>query len=155
MLREASTRVDENLDTTGIVNHAFHVYDDLARDAWAGLEGNDLPQDSPPPHLQSDEGAIDPRSDVGVDSDDDGDFYEEDRQTQPENSSQARAQSLLDEASQTLLFAGARLSSLCATLIILNLCRTHGVLKHVCDRVAEHPRNEYFARDQHIATHRV
>lgn len=36
------------------------------------------------------------------------------------------ARSTLDETAHTLLFAGARLSSLTATLLLLNLCRTHG-----------------------------
>lgn len=127
MLREAAPQIDAGLDTYGLVNHAFHQYEILNDTAGADHE---------PP-----EGGRAPNE--GVEIEDDEDFFidadlefpnlPEEERLGPDTSSHIdqgalphAARAMLDDTAHTLLFAGARLSSLTATLILLNLCRTHG-----------------------------
>lgn len=126
MLREAAVQVDRGLDTAGIVNHAFHLYDDLAGTACEGEGGNAPPHEERPPEPESDYFNSAKGSDFGDFEEDDAQHEEVHFGVEPDDSFEARARSMLEEASETPLFAGARLSSLCATLILLNLCRTHG-----------------------------
>lgn len=127
MLREAAIQVDVGFDMAGIVNHAFHVYDDLARAAWDGLHENEPLQEEPPSDAGMDPISISEKGSEFGEWDDDWDEQEEIHTSpEPEDASQSRARSMLQEASETLLFASARVSSLCATLILLNLCLTHG-----------------------------
>lgn len=76
MLREAAVQVDAGLDSAGIVNHAFHVYDDLPGAALGGMPRNDPPREGTPMHSDFGESS----GDEGSESDDyqdDGDHIED------------------------------------------------------------------------------
>lgn len=125
MLREAAPRVDEGLDTNGIVNHAFNMYEIFAESTW------DAERSDPP---EAGRAHVSRTADECTDYEGDSDGFRDDDLhndnvrlgDEPDLTSEARARSLLEESSRTLLFAGARLSSLCPTLLLLNLCKTHG-----------------------------
>lgn len=127
MLREAAIRVDDGLDTNGQVNHAFHHYDTMADIAECHYHRTNSPTHDA--NMQDLGGSI-----LGVDSMKlDGEFEDDDDYPPLEDSPASeregcedRTHDMLQESARTLLFAGARLSSLTTTLVLLNLCRTHG-----------------------------
>lgn len=126
MLREAAARVDEGLDTNGIVNHAFHMYDNFAESNWGNLLGSDSLEESGVRKSAFDEGSNDDEIDSRRLFDDHHNHDGAHLGVGEELGSDAHGRSLLEECSRTLLFAGAILSSLCATLLLFNLCKTHG-----------------------------
>ncbi|KAG0597430.1 hypothetical protein M758_UG337700 [Ceratodon purpureus] len=114
LLREAAPVTDANMNITGLVQNAFHWYEEMSRDAEEFRVPIENPPDSdppPPPHVpeQYDE-----------ESDEDG--------VPPANQEEdytSAAQRMLEESSHTLLYAGSCMSSLSATMILLQACRTH------------------------------
>ena len=150
-LRQAATQLDEGLDTAGIVHFALNHYDALLADVQS-TEGMDdqIPNTAGTEHVNNDlddgEGRYEPHMPVGGDDgpsipgDDphgdeggpypdaahgrvDDDLHVVDDDVEPMMHPE---EALLEDSARTLLFAGASLSSLGATLILLNLCRTHG-----------------------------
>ena len=129
MLREAVTQVDAMLDTVGLVNHSFHQYDYMANAAPSNFGAR--PSGTPPAHVHAyedvgffdaiDEECIFHDAKTGPKEDE----YSLDREDEAEVPIPNAARSRLHHSAQTLLFAGSRLSSLTATLLLLNLCRTH------------------------------
>ena len=154
-LRTAATQLDEGLNTEGIVHFALNHYDFLVGGdetaAGAGsLDPDGLPSDGGNRSFDDNDGRQDHRMPQSPDNEEtapeadidpglhepipedahqqehfctDDDLRAVDDETQPE---MAPEEALLHDSARTLLFAGASLSSLGATLIILNLCRTHG-----------------------------
>ena len=122
MLREAAPETDAQLNMTGLVHHAFNQYEDMVRVAeeQAGAhreEEEDVTLPPSPEHTEPVEAAAVPIN--GVDHD---------RERMPNNDEDnhmADAERILEESSNTPLFAGSRLSSLSATIILLQSCRTH------------------------------
>lgn len=107
MLRDAARQIDADLDIEGLVRHAFQEYDEQI-----GAPHRDFPNfgDSSP---DRDQGAR--PGDVEVDDNLFGAGQNNGDQTE-----------FLTDRTSTPLFAGARLTWLTATFLILNLCRTHG-----------------------------
>jgi hypothetical protein len=133
MLREAAIQVDAGLDIVGLVNHSFHQYDVLSDAAATNFGGSGLPSRVATTAIYEDVAffeAADPE-DGFYDGFDHGNTCPNDEDyTIPGDNVQEgpvlnAGRSTLQQSAQTLLFAGLRLSSLTATLLLLNLCRTH------------------------------
>ena len=112
LLREAAASTDANMDLTGQVHNAFNQYDELSRVA----DGQALPSaDRPFPDTQPPmPDMIDSEEEEGVEPN-----------ATPIHDHMTEAQRILEESSHTLLYAGARMSCLSATMILLQACRTH------------------------------
>lgn len=110
LLREAATETDVNVDMAGLVHNTFNRYDNLARVAVAEHEVNTESE-----HAEG-------RDDVQPE---DGEFVDLDGETMTTQEETSPAERILEESSHISLFAGSRLSSLAATMILLQACRTH------------------------------
>ena len=114
LLREAAAVTDADMDITGLVQNAFHQYEEM-RDQAAGEEG-----------IQEHDNMVDTRHEpTETDLSDDEDEDEIGVAAGPAGEEVTNAQRILEESSQALLYAGARMSSLSATMVLLQACRTH------------------------------
>jgi hypothetical protein len=127
MLREAATQVDAGLDTVGLVNHSFYHYEVMSDVAATNFQGGPTWRVAAATVYENvpffDAGLHD-----GFDHDEPCPEDEDCTQVcddEDEGPLPNTARLTLHHGTQTLLFAGSRLSSLTATLLLLNLCRTH------------------------------
>lgn len=127
MMRKAAFQIDEGLDIPGLVNHAFASCDEMAAQAATAFSmAKEIPEAPAPTRSAVHDGVgnIMPEDDdSGMDLEDDPDLGIGEQGEVP---TVDNGHSFLHQSAQTLLFAGARVSSLTATLVLLNLCRTHG-----------------------------
>jgi hypothetical protein len=112
--------LDAGINILDAVEHAFHVYDGLPPNQ--SVENvHTCPTtdtlDMPAPNVGSDE--IEETEDMAVE----GDVL--DPISEPPDLRNSTTQAVLEDSARTLLFAGAQLSSLNATLLILNCLRVH------------------------------
>ena len=117
---------------TGLVQHTFHVYDNMVGNAYDNQDGVEVPQslaadDTIPGRndTREREGNLpqdnlnDDREDAGrVDALDDNDLPAMDN-------APASQQQILEDRAQIPLFAGSGLTQLGGTLLLLNCLRTH------------------------------
>lgn len=112
LLREAASETDANLDMAGLVQNTFNQYDNITRGTEGGGE-----------HVRYEPAADMERE--STDEEDDGEDLFHRHMTGPAVDTLSDAQRILEESSHTLLYARARMSSLSATMILLQTCRTH------------------------------
>jgi hypothetical protein len=111
MLREAATHVDAGLQTAELVQHAFQEYDRLTEAAGDIYHHNKVGGNADCSQQEIEDSGVE--DDIMVEGD-----------QGPSLSNSMR--DVLEDSEQTPLFAGAKISSLSATLLLLNVCRTYG-----------------------------
>ena len=116
LLREAAPERDVNLNMNGLVRNTFNQYEEMVGIAEEQVEcGINLPEEpQAPPSPQRNAPAA---TEAGTEDTQNEGNGERDHVT--------AAQRILEDSSNTLLFAGSRLSMLSATMILLQSCRTH------------------------------
>jgi hypothetical protein len=115
------------------VNHLFHQYDVLSDAAATNFGGSGLSSRVATTAVYEDAAffeAADPEDGFHNGFDHGNTCPNDEDYTIPGDNGQEgpvpnAGRSTLQQSAQTLLFAGSRLSSLIATLLLLNLCRTH------------------------------
>ena len=116
LLWECVAKTDANLDITGLIQNTFNQYEKMTRVAEEQRQVVFLEPDVVPTSLGLEQppplGTEDGGEDINLPANGEAHHI-------------LAAQRILEENSNTLLFAGSRLSSLSATMILLQCCRTH------------------------------
>ena len=117
--------MDAGLEMLELVEHAFQVYDGLAGGIGVNVDevGTEDIEEVLPEHGQAGDGLNEGRSGNGSD-DQDPDIQDDDLEAMEMIPPTQRE--LLESSATTPLYAGASLTTLGATLILLNCLRTHG-----------------------------
>ena len=116
LLRECAAETDAHLDITGLVQNTFNQYEEMTRVA----------EEQPGVHVLEEDDARTPVREEQQPTD----WTEEDNEdighpADGEADPNSAARRILEKSSSTLLFAGSRLSSLSATMLLLQCYRTH------------------------------
>ena len=123
-LRLGEEQLDAGMDMQNCVQHAFQVYDGLAGGIGndLGVEGEEDALDVPTQEIQH--GVFQQGPMPEPVEEEDGDRLDDDLGAMDGTPPSLRE--LLESSATTLLYVGAKLTTLGATLIVLNCLRTHG-----------------------------